>query len=377
MKHNTVLPPERLTKGEVKYKRKLLKLVSDGQIELLRSVASKREGGLNFSEVRRKAWPLLVGIDERSCKSLEGTHFDHPEATQIDLDLNRSLHSISDDAIRDKYRAWLRSMLLSSLTANGTLEKPRQYYQGLHDIAAVLLLHLGVDVGGAVLERLVSWHLNPWMEGGSKKWTEVLDLIPSLMRKLDSELGDALDQGLIREGLGCTFALPWLITWMTHTYSNKIEICARLLDYLLSTTPLTIVYLCAVAATSRRDCVLEHTETTMQYATLNSLPSSPMLEAWISTTHSLYASYPPRQLISNVYGRSPPSVVDPETSPLFVLPADPQQAPVIIKDRLTQSSKRRRRHNLLGYLGSYMVGSSVAVLSAYSYYYFAHEGGAG
>ena len=329
--YGSALPDENLTKAEEKLKRRILGMIRDGNIEGIREQARRGEKGLLCGECRRKAWPLLAGIDERTLRKVDSATVEemevssHPETTQVDLDLNRSLFVIQNDDVREEHRAALRRMLLTALTHfgkyKGTTDNTRWYYQGLHDVAAVLLISLGETAGAGVLDVLLTWHLAPWMEGGCQSMKEVLTVIHPLLVHADPELGAVLQETLIEEGMGSDYALPWILTYMTHAYCGRLDLCCRLMDFCLSMPPITMVYVSVAAAVSRKSAVMEHNDSSMHYAMLVRLPSDPNLFGWLSRALLLYDAFPPRRLVYTTHGMRPPPVLHPDISPLFFLPS--------------------------------------------------------
>jgi hypothetical protein len=63
----------------------------------------------------------------------------------------------------------------------------------------------------------------------------VLDRIESLTLVADPELADKL----IRTGVGYFFAVPWILTWFTHSIRNFDSLCV-LINSLIRESPLTV-----------------------------------------------------------------------------------------------------------------------------------------
>jgi Rab-GTPase-TBC domain len=196
------------------------------------------------AEMRRAAWHLLVGLDridpcQRTCS------MDEKELDLIRRDANRSVlfryhkRRVADrtpsgesTAQRDSSHVQQEQLatVLSSALSGGT--KKLHYYQGLHDIAGVLLYNLqDTDHACAVLQRLCRLHLRDALREDLTHWTWLLDtvLLP-ILDSVDQELHDYL----LHCGLECSNAiLPWLITWFTHDIHDE-QVASRLMDVLLS-----------------------------------------------------------------------------------------------------------------------------------------------
>jgi len=58
-----------------------------------------------------------------------------------------------------------------------------------------------------------------------------------------------------RSGIGTIFALPWLISWFSHSLSQHTKV-VRLFDYFLGSPKEIILYVIAQLINARRDDVL-------------------------------------------------------------------------------------------------------------------------
>ena len=108
-------------------------------------------------QTRAAAWPKLLGVD---CFSVDPEAYKHlalerhRDSATVQCDVQRSLWHYTkswDEARRSSKRASLQRVL------NGVVGRhvgEVYYYQGLHDVASVLLLVCGEDATYAMLERL-------------------------------------------------------------------------------------------------------------------------------------------------------------------------------------------------------------------------------
>jgi len=56
------------------------------------------------------------------------------------------------------------------------------------------------------------------------------------------------------------FALPWMLTWFSHSLT-EMDAILRIFDYLISSPPYSILYMCAaVLLTSRKDLLKSNDE---------------------------------------------------------------------------------------------------------------------
>lgn len=59
-----------------------------------------------------------------------------------------------------------------------------------------------------------------------------------------------------RSGIGTIFALPWLLSWFSHSLNQHIKV-VRLFDYFLASQEDIILYVIALMINSRKEEVLD------------------------------------------------------------------------------------------------------------------------
>ena len=115
------------------------------------------------------------------------------------------------------------------------------YYQGLHDIAGVVLHNMDyqVDVTTQILKQISHSHLRDAMRENFANINWFLSvLLPPLMETIDPYVHYSLQVAQVELA---TICLPWMITWFTHDIHNP-ETAGRLVDAFLSGHPLMPVY---------------------------------------------------------------------------------------------------------------------------------------
>ncbi len=115
------------------------------------------------------------------------------------------------------------------------------YYQGLHDIAGVVLHNMDyqVDATTQILKRISHSHLRDAMRENFSNISWFLSvLLPPLVEKVDPYVHYALQVSQVELS---TICLPWMITWFTHDIHDP-ETAGRLVDAFLSSHPLMPVY---------------------------------------------------------------------------------------------------------------------------------------
>lgn len=115
------------------------------------------------------------------------------------------------------------------------------YYQGLHDIAGVILHNMNYQTRPAtlILKRISRSHLRDAMRENFGNITWLLTVVlPPLVEKVEPHVHYALQ--LAQVDLA-NFVLPWMITWFTHDLHDP-ETAGRLVDAFLSGHPLMPMY---------------------------------------------------------------------------------------------------------------------------------------
>ena len=307
-----------------------LRMLASDPIPVAALAELARCRGLGSDAVRARAWPALLalGVDrpangddvyERRASSLS-----QKDANQVTLDVNRSHWIRGDPALSPlspvsqttnpsgQARAKLARLIQGVV---GSHAGRSHYYQGLHDVAAILQTALAptTDLTGAAIERLTLGHLRDCVQGGLGAVMDTLRLLPHLIAVADPELhaalfppsnrssfgaakppandsiaaggeagsvdagsadGGSADGGRADAGegdsfvvlgvadlsdmehiVGCHFAVSWLLTWFSHGLDDYAT-AARLFDLFLASDPLIPLYVGAAAIVKDRDELL-------------------------------------------------------------------------------------------------------------------------
>lgn len=161
------------------------------------------------------------------------------------------------------------------------LEKPARYgsmhyFQGLHDIAAVLLYNLGETViTTAVLQRLCRSHFREAL--ADDDFLSLLAFLKAtvlpLLLMIDPELHDVL---ACEEVMLPSLVLPWVITWCIHDIADP-QVSSRLVDAFLCGHSTFILYFILALLTRHRaeilSCTLEDDDPMMIVLTVKGLSS--------------------------------------------------------------------------------------------------------
>ena len=176
-------------------------------ISELAAVAAAR--GFRDASTRARAWPKLLALDvtraDAAAALFEGraSALNARERNQVELDVRRS-HWIPASAGAEA-RARLSRVIRGVLA---TRPGECRYYQGLHDVAAVLLLVCD-EAAPAALDRLVVGHLRDAVRGGGlDSVLETLRLLPHLIAVADPELHAAVFPASTRSAFAASERSP-------------------------------------------------------------------------------------------------------------------------------------------------------------------------
>jgi len=226
-----------------------------GDVASLRKLSAVR--GLVNGAVRVRAWPALLGL-EPGCATPEVvstyTRFAlqrHRDSSTVQCDVDRSLWHFTAGWTEDQ-RAAKRAALQRLI--NGVVGKNAAsvcYYQGLHDVASVVLMVCGEAAAYPLLERLVLGPLRECTRPTLEPVTTLLALLMPLLAAADP----SLHAFLVRSGVLPFFGLAWVLTWHCHDAAD-LPTAARLFDLFLASGPLLPLYVGAAALLADRAALL-------------------------------------------------------------------------------------------------------------------------
>jgi len=228
------------------------------------------------SHNRRAVWPLLAGVSlststASTAAALATVH--GAVSRQYTIDAERGMHF-------DICKAWSpsrREQCVSALACvlELALGHDRQmpgcpcYYQGLHDIAAVLMLELGPSAAVPLLKALLQSRLAGFAAPTMDCSVSVLNVMWRLFEAVDP----ALHARCVACSVQPVFALSWVLTWFSHDLQSFGSV-ARLFDLLLGGHPLMVAYVAvAILHTYRAEIMTaSQSEDASLYTMLQKLP---------------------------------------------------------------------------------------------------------
>ena len=143
------------------------------------------------------------------------------------------------EVLKEKLASVVNAVVSAPLSDDS---KPALYYQGLHDVASVLLFNLNYDEvkTAALLRKLVETHLQDAVQEDFANVTILLDnvLMPYLY-SVDAEIY----QAIVESELPITNSvMPWLITLFTHDVHDT-AVVSRLMDAFIASHPALPFYM--------------------------------------------------------------------------------------------------------------------------------------
>lgn len=247
--------------------------------------------GLVNDELRRAAWPILLGCspDERaqlSWKELPA----HRDEAQVALDVNRAFVYYPKNESENQLgclKEDLSDIIVQTIRRHPTLH----YFQGYHDIVQVFLLVLGPQEAPAAIARLSLLRIRDFMLSTLDPAIAHLSLLHPILATADPELYHHLPK------TQASFALADTLTMFAHHIQEYRDI-ARLFDFFLARHTVIPIYFFAGVVLSRREEMLEidKEDEDIMHAMLGRLPQPFDVEFHIARSLELYERLPPQKL---------------------------------------------------------------------------------
>ncbi|KAG8959410.1 hypothetical protein FRC03_008010 [Tulasnella sp. 419] len=185
----------------------------------------------------------------------------HPDEHQVGLDTNRSFVAYPENdgpRERDLKKAQLNKLITAVLRRRRKLN----YFQGYHDVAAVLYL---TEKSGksaqesdisptlvSALEKISLHRLRDSMGTGLDPLVGLLRILKRLFRAEDRQLATIIEQSSPLP----YFALSNLLTLLSHDIPT-LPLIQRTFDFLLCRPPVYVIYLSAAIVLNRKEHILK------------------------------------------------------------------------------------------------------------------------
>ena len=282
--------------GEEQALRQLVsRLLDQDPVDVVRLREVAATHGLVDAKTRSRAWPKLLGVNpydpQLSITALAtAAQTGHPDAATVTVDVQRCAwlprHGLAGAELAVA-RATLEQLINGAVCvaramrsgdgASGSQQQQTHYFQGLHDVAAVLWLTCGTQRAGACLVGLLNGHLRDCAGSDLTPVIAQLALLRPLLHRADPEQAAFLGKAARKSGMtgapadgqdpgapssssdvpyfNTDFALSWCLTWFAHSAPDMETVC-RLFDLCVASSPLMPLYIGAAACVAGREQLL-------------------------------------------------------------------------------------------------------------------------
>lgn len=216
-------------------------------------------------KIRRDLLQLLLALAPQGNARMASTFMREKDRRTMIQDVRRSV-SFWDihTHLKMKFRLRKRKNLMKCLENTFSTSSTVKYYQGLHDICLFILelCDENVDLARDITVGLFTAHFHDFMNTDfNRSLVPRLESIEELISRADPELADRIS----RAGVGYFFAVPWILTWFTHSVRSFDKLCV-ILRSVLSPCSISsqerVVYICVSALILNRDRILCETNDT-------------------------------------------------------------------------------------------------------------------
>ncbi|KAF7992944.1 hypothetical protein HCN44_005725 [Aphidius gifuensis] len=258
--------------------------------------------GLVTDDIRKILWPQLLRIEGKNIPSIDELNDIHKKIQdsvyqQILKDVARSGGHLPADASElehEKFQDKLVKIICWVLYRHPELN----YYQGYNDVAATILIVMGLEKGLCILERITLEFLERFMEPTMERVNQELFYIFALLERIHPKLLEHLEN----VELFPHFALAEYTTWYAHKYAENRKLLHRLFDFFLGTQTLMPLYLSTVIVAHRATEIFNTTpDMGHTHKVLCTLSDDLPFEELLITAKNLYRDYPPDSISNDVY----------------------------------------------------------------------------
>eukprot|EP00040_Diaphanoeca_grandis_P014547 m.73902 g.73902 ORF g.73902 m.73902 type:complete len:405 (-) comp24602_c1_seq2:192-1406(-) len=284
------LNPPRRTKEEDEQREKVSKIYrmlenESVQLSELQECCITKHGLVN-KELRQHVWPMLLGINRYEVPDHRAVNRNLEPAksvNQVKLDIDRSFWRFPK-GINDQKRMKLRKRSTEIINAVFAQSRELCYYQGYHEVCAVLMLNCGDTMAFGMACILSSCHLADTHEPTLKKSIAYCELIFAIVGKVDPELMAHITASEAQ----CHFAISWILTFFSHDVDD-FALISRIYDACFGSHPFFCIYLSAALIIQSREKLMEVSceEMSDMHKALTLIPLSADFESAIAHAHSL------------------------------------------------------------------------------------------
>jgi len=350
-----------------------------------------RSYGYFNQSFREKAWIRVANLHKsefyhlRNYESWIKKIVPNKDTEIIDKDVVRSLNGIDvfsqmDETTQDQYKSSLSNILKVYLLINPKL----LYYQGFNDICLMFIYVFGEHKAFTFLDAAVQLFFRDFLAYSFGKSTVLqMKLMKYMLQDVDPELYD-----IWKDFEFPMFSISWLLTWFAHSLSD-LKIIMRIYDYLLSSPPTSIIYMCVAMTMITKKKVFEHSpnrdhgemHSFYQKIQLNDIEIEELIQKTIKLEEtvdlrkymtSLNANFPEDSRITECLERRTSKIVEPDEQNLkiptnsvkisepiaSVLPNNPGQVTTIRPKAQSVEQSDLRLSNFKSFTDTYGIGNT-------------------
>lgn len=209
------------------------------------------------------------------------------------LDVHRSFWRFPPD-ITMATRLQLRGKLTSILTAVLASNPERHYYQGFHEICAVVMLNTDARLALGLVTRLSNCHIRDHLAATLENAMAHCDLIYPLLARTRPELY----QFIAKSDVQPQVAISWMLTWFCHDIDD-LTLVSRIYDACIATHPFYPAYIAAALIETKEATVLAgQCEFTVVHKVLMAIDSETNFEDVLTRAAEIYADISPDEAVT-------------------------------------------------------------------------------
>jgi len=193
---------------------------------------------------------------------------EHKSKHQIHVDVERAMNCIDffiglqEDQLQ-YHRGNLEEILQIFIFTNSP---QYSYYQGFHDVTTVLLYTFGINEAFNVLDKLSENYFKDALTYPFEKSVNIqLELVLKILEHFDQPYAEAISTAY---GGIPVFAVSWILTWFSHSF-KKMATIQRIFDFLISSPPSSILYMCAATILISKEKLYETVDDDLDIAVIH------------------------------------------------------------------------------------------------------------
>eukprot|EP00039_Didymoeca_costata_P008999 m.119441 g.119441 ORF g.119441 m.119441 type:complete len:385 (-) comp14317_c0_seq1:131-1285(-) len=256
------------------------------------------KGGLLSSSFRLRIWPILANVRRTDIPNVSELSQIHKDEVQVSMDVNRSFFRFPQMGLSPeneiKNRTRLREQLQAIVNAVLANNPDLHYYQGFHEVCAVIMLATDSKLALGIMARLSTCHLRDFMGPSLHTCLAYCESIFVLLGWMNRRLYDHI----CRSGVQPQCTISWVLTWFSHDLDD-LNVISRVFDACLASHPMFIAYISTSLILSKGpDILATECDFSAIHKAVTKVAAGTNMEDMIQDAVKIFARYPPAHLIS-------------------------------------------------------------------------------